>query len=62
MVFDLSALNRVYNFVRVCPNYKQDEICLQSKYTKAMTIDGFHASRETQAIFCLPSTSMAAMT
>ena len=23
MVFDFSVLNRVYNFVRVCPNYKQ---------------------------------------
>ena len=23
MVFDFSVLNRVYNFVRFCPNYKQ---------------------------------------
>ena len=25
-----SVLNRVDNFVRVCPNYKQEEICLYS--------------------------------
>ena len=33
-----SVLNRVYNFLPVCPNYKQDEICLYSKYKKVMTI------------------------
>ena len=37
-VFRESVPNRVYNFVRVCPNYKQDEICLYSKYTKASTV------------------------
>ena len=49
MVFDLSILNRVYTFalvcpkqgiyyiLPVCPNYKQDEICLYSNYTKVMT-------------------------
>ena len=34
----LSVLNRVYNFLPVCPNYKLDEICLYSNYTKVMTI------------------------
>ena len=50
MVFDLSILNRVYTFalvcpkqgiyyiLPVCPNYKQDEICLYSNYTKVMTM------------------------
>ena len=43
MVFVLSLLNRVYNFVRLCPNYKHCigytiKICLYSKCTKAMTI------------------------
>ena len=33
-----SVLNSVHNFVRVCPNYSFDEICLYSKYLKAMTI------------------------
>lgn len=32
------AASRTYNFVRVCPNYKQDKISLYSKYTKAGTI------------------------
>ena len=27
MVFGLSVLNRVYNFARVCPNYKQGIAC-----------------------------------
>ena len=27
MVFVLSVLNRVNNFVRVCPNYKQGIVC-----------------------------------
>ena len=26
-IFALSVLNRVYNFVRFCPNYKQDIAC-----------------------------------
>ena len=26
----LNSLNRIFNFVRVCPNYKQEEICLYS--------------------------------
>jgi len=26
-IFVLSALNRVYNFVQFCPNYKQDIAC-----------------------------------
>jgi len=34
--FYLPFLNRVYNFVRVCPNHKQDEIVWFSKCTKAM--------------------------
>ena len=33
-----SVLNRVHNFVRVCPNYSLDENCSYSKYLKAMTI------------------------
>ena len=33
-----SVLNRIHNFVQVCPNYSLDEICLYSKYLKAMTI------------------------
>ena len=37
-VFRESVLNGAYNFVRVCPNYKQDKICLYSKYTKASTV------------------------
>ena len=41
--FVLSLLNRVYNFVRLCPNYKHCigytiKICLYSKCTKVMTI------------------------
>ena len=36
-LFYLPFLNKVYNFVRVCPNHKQDEIFWFSKYTKAMT-------------------------
>ena len=26
----LNSVNRIFNFVRVCPNYKQEEICLHS--------------------------------
>ena len=37
MFIYIPFLNRVYNFVRVCPNHKQDEIFWFSKYTKAMT-------------------------
>ena len=37
-VFRESVLNGAYNCVRVCPNYKQDKICLYSKYTKASTV------------------------
>ena len=33
-----SVLNRVHNFVRVCPNYSLDENCSYSKNLKAMTI------------------------
>ena len=33
-----SVLNRVHNFVRVCPNYSLDENCSYFKYLKAMTI------------------------
>ena len=39
MVFELSVLNRVYTRLRVCPYYKQDEICLYSKYTKLTMTD-----------------------
>ena len=37
MFIYIPFLNRVYNFVRVCPNHKQDEIFWFPKYTKAMT-------------------------
>ena len=33
-----SVLNIVYDFVRVSPKYKQEEICLYPKCTKAITI------------------------
>ena len=33
-----SVLNIVYDFVRVSPKYKQEEICLYPKHTKAITI------------------------
>ena len=57
MIFILSILNRVYNFVWVCQQGicmrdwfdLVDEICLYSMYTKAMTItwkqDGVHFVR-----------------
>ena len=50
MVFELSVLNRVYNFERVCSNCKQgigctidlydmlDKICVSCKYTKQGTL------------------------
>ena len=31
-----SVLNIVYDFVRVSPKYKQEEICLYPKYTKQL--------------------------
>ena len=55
MGFQLSVLNRVYNFQRVCSNCKQgigctidlydllDEICVSCKYTKKGTLICFIA-------------------
>ena len=55
MGFELSVLNRVYNFKRVCSNCKQaiactidlydllDEICVSCKYTKKGTLICFIA-------------------
>ena len=50
VVFDFSVQNRVYNFVRVCPNYKQGifastidlisemKLFVAQTYTKAMAL------------------------
>ena len=50
--FDLSVLNRVYDFVRVRPNYKHDENCLYFKYTTFAAIHPTfkHAPRKESTI------------
>ena len=44
--FYFSVLNRLYNFVRVWPNYKQDEICLYSYKTNDYNVNLLIVIRE----------------
>ena len=46
MVFDFSVLNRLYNCVRIWPNYKQDEICLYSYKTNDYNVNLLIVFRE----------------
>ena len=46
MVFDFSVLNRLYNCVRIWPNYKQDEICLYSYKTNDCNVNLLIVIRE----------------
>ena len=46
MVFDFSVLSKLYNCVRIWPNYKQDEICLYSYKTNDCNVNLLIVIRE----------------